>query len=160
MRKYAYSLYKSTSLQFDCSVKLFAQSTDSAKVCTSNLSNSHTLYGEFLSAWCTTWHGVCTKCMHNRACLLHVKLLWSTARMHVRPCCKYKGYLKWSVSISIACLFMQSVLCLAMSSLPAWCLADCIHVGNCKAVLCHTQSLVPQRRGLLSDRTEWICHVQ
>lgn len=119
MRKYAYSFYTSTSLQdpFDCSV-LCAQSADSAKVCTSNLSNNHKLYGECLSAWCTTWHGVCTKCMHNRACLLHVKM-WSTAHMHVQPCCKYKGYLKWVVSISIACLCMQSVLCLAMSSLPA-----------------------------------------
>ncbi len=104
-------------------MKLCAQSADSAKACTSNLSNNHTLYGEYQSAWCTTWHGVCTNCMHNRACLLHVRLLWSTACMHVQPCCKYTGYL-------VICVHFDCWAFHAISALPSYGKPPCTAPGR------------------------------
>ena len=89
---------------------------DSVNLCTFNLQNYHTLYGEACSAWCTILHCVCTRCMHqmyayqSMPASCQAMLLWLPAQYaHSTKlwCCKdNRGY-------------PQSVLCLAVSNFAA-----------------------------------------
>jgi len=67
---------------------------DSVNLCTFNLQNYHTLYGEACSAWCTILHCVCTRCMHQMyapdVCISeHACFMSSNAVVVASPVCTF-----------------------------------------------------------------------